>query len=93
MSEQKVSIAPGTLAAVTFDDWFFAADGQNYRVAFGPVTIIDAKEVLGLAPKNSANWYAQVGFGDGAVLLAGCRIHSAIITRTKPSGVHVYDAS
>ena len=85
-------IPPGTLAAVTFDDWIYAPDGQTYRVAFGPVTIVQAKDFLGFAPKGSANWFARVGDGDRAVLLAGCRIHQAIFTDVLPKGVHVYDA-
>lgn len=82
----------GTVLAITGDDWFFAPDGQQYRTAFGPVTVLRAKDLLGFEPKNSANWFAQVGYGDGAILMAGCRIHYAMLTSKPPVGSHVYIA-
>lgn len=91
-AENLINLEPGTLAAVQSDDWMFGPDGQQYRVAFGPVSVIRAKDILGFEPKNSANWFVQVGYGDKAVLIAGCRVHYAMLTQTKPVGTHVYDA-
>ncbi len=84
---------PPFTAAITFDSWFFAPDGQQYRTAFGLIQVLKAKDVLGLEPKNSANWFVQIGSGERAVLLAGCQVHSAMLCSTKPTGPHVYDAS
>ena len=78
--------------AVQFDEWFFAPDGQQYRVAFGPCFVTKARELFGFEPKNSANWYVRVGADDKAVLLAGCRVHAVQLTQIKPAGSHVYDA-
>lgn len=85
-------IDPGRVLTVNFDDWFWAPDGQQYWCAYGPVFVHKAEDVLGFKPKGSADWYLQVGEGERAVLLAGCRIHSAMLMTTKPLGTHVYDA-
>lgn len=92
MAEQPPLFSPGTTAAVTFDDWFFAPDGQQYRVAFGPIMIHRPVDLFGFQPKGSADWFVQIGMGDFAVLLAGCKIHSAMPTEFRPIGSHVYDA-
>lgn len=96
MLEELVATTPlivaGMLGAVTYDDWFFAPDGDQYRTAFGPITIHKAKSLFGFEPKNSANWYVQIGYGEKAILLAGCRIHAAMLTLALPKGKHVYDA-
>ena len=99
MSERSsaVSAEPvvqdGQLMAVQVDDWVMAPDGQQYRVLFGRVRVIRAKDLLGLEPRNSANWFLRVGEGEGAVLVAGCRIHYAFCVTKKPQGTHVYDAT
>jgi len=78
---------------VGFDDWFTAPDGGQYQGAYGPVTILRAEDLLGFKPKGSADWFAQVGYGDKAVLLAGCRIHTASPTQTfKGAPGKIYDA-
>ena len=88
----RVYLNDGTASAPQFDDWFYAKDGSSYRTAFGPVFVLKARDLLGFTPKGNTNWYIQVGRGDGAIILAGCRVHSAIATSTKPLGSHVYDA-
>ena len=85
---------PGMIGAVTCDDWVFAPDGQEYRTLFGPLTVIKARDLFGFEPKApSTNWYIRVGEGEGAILVAGCRIHQAILCTRKPLGTHVYDAT
>jgi len=86
-------IQPGQLALLQFDDWFIAPDGSEYKAAYGPVNIIKAEDLLGFVPKGDTNWYVQIGYDDKAILLAGCRVHSASPTTTFPSrpGV-VWDA-
>jgi len=75
---------------ITTDEWFFAKDGQSYRAIWGKVKIIEGKDLLGLTPKNSANWYAQIGEDEESiVLIAGCRIHYAQMCPTVPTGTHV----
>jgi hypothetical protein len=68
----------GDTAVVQADEDFLAPDGHWYRSAIGPVTMIRAKDVLGFEPRNSANWFAQIGINEKAVVIAGCRIHYAI---------------
>lgn len=74
----QIAFKPGDVALIQADDDFMAPDGHWYRAAIGPVTLIRAKDVLGFEPRNSANWFAQIGFEGKAVLIAGCRIHYAI---------------
>lgn len=86
-------IKAGDIAYVGFDDWFTAPDGGQYQGAYGPVTILKAEDLLGFKPKGSADWFAQVGYGDKAVLLAGCRIHTASPSKSmRPTPGKVYDA-
>ncbi len=74
----EVAFKPGDTALIQADDDFVAPDSNWYRCAVGPVTFIQAKALLGFEPRQSANWFAQVGYGNRAVLIAGCRIHYAI---------------
>lgn len=87
------AIEPGMLALVTTDEWFFAPDGQEYRGAFGPCHIVKAEDLMGFRPKNSADWFLQVGYGDKAVLLAGCRVHYAAMATAMPKVRAIYDAT
>lgn len=73
-----ISFKPGDLAFIHCDDWFTAPDGSRRCGAYGPATILRAQDLLGFRPRNSADWFVQIGFGARAVLIAGCRIHYAI---------------
>lgn len=81
------------IALVRFDDWFVAPDGQQYQYAYGPVQVIEAKDVLGRAPRGSADWYMQVGAAGSAVLLAGCRIHVVSQPGRCPKHPAIYDTT
>jgi hypothetical protein len=70
--------------------WFFGKDGQQYKSVWGKSKVLEAKDILGLKPSNSANWYLQVGDNENAVFVAGCRIHYAMICLNKPLGKEVY---
>jgi len=85
-------LQPGTLALVMSDDYFLSPDGRQLRCVFGPVTVLRAKDWLGFEPKNSANWFVQVGQGERAVIIAGCRVHYALPGVTAPPSAEVYDA-
>jgi hypothetical protein len=82
----------GTVLLVKADEWFYGPDGKSYFAAHGPVSIFQAEEVLGFVPKNSANWFARVGRGDGAVLIAGCKIHYIGVFENCPRHADVYMA-
>jgi hypothetical protein len=86
----EIDYKPGDNVLVTCDDWFFAPDGNSYKAAWGPTWIMPAKDLVGFAPKNTAEWYVVVGRGQGGVVLAGCRVHYAVRTDRKPLGNSVY---
>jgi hypothetical protein len=85
-------IQSGTIALVKPDEWFYGPDGRAYTAAYGPITAIKAEQVLGFKPKNSADWFLQVGYEDKAVLLAGCRVHYAGLFAKCPPSSEIYDA-
>lgn len=82
----------GTVALVKPDDWFYGADGRSYAAAYGPIFALKAEDVLGFKPKNSADWFLQVGEGARAVLIAGCKIHYAGLFDSCPASAEIYDA-
>lgn len=79
-------IQDGVTALITCDDWFTAPDGADYNRAWGRCTILEAKRLFGFDPKAGANYFVQVGSGEGAALIAGCRIHYAVLTSVAPPG-------
>ena len=74
----------GIPAMVYFDDWIAGPDGREYRSAWGPVSWVEAKDALGFVPKGDNNWFVMVGVGDGALLVAGCRIHYLFVSHRMP---------
>ena len=71
---------------VTFSQWFFAPDGNSYRAAWGIVQIYSDEATLGIKTNNkSSNWYISVGIGDKAVVVAGCQIHYAVVSKDRPN--------
>jgi hypothetical protein len=88
-------IKPGTHALIRTDEWFYGADGRTYTAAYGPVFVIKAEDALGFKPKNSADWFLQVGDAESgeAVLIAGCRIHYVGLFPVCPNGADIYDAT
>lgn len=70
---------------VTTDDWFFAPDGQQYKAAWGDVTIL-SDSVLGVKTNaRSANWFAKIGSEDNHIIIAGCQIHYAVRCDSRPN--------
>lgn len=69
---------------ITTDNWFFAADGQLYRAAWGEVEIIEDSFLGVKTNRNATNWFAKVGGNDREVIIAGCQIHYAIKCPNKP---------
>ena len=67
----------GEMLLVTTDDWFSGG-------VWGLCKVVEAKEIFGFKPSGNANWYLQVGTGEDAVFVAGCRVHYAQICLTKP---------
>lgn len=87
---EQIQNGNGELLLIQTDDWFIAPNGQKYSSVWGMCKILDAKELLGFRPAQSTNWYLQVGDGDKAMFIAGCRIHYAHISLTEPSGNDTY---
>lgn len=77
---QPPNIIIGDKVLVTFDNYFFAPDGKQYRAAFGAVRAVrTAEDSLGVRPNGkSTNWYLEVG----EMLVAGCQIHYLVKTDT-----------
>jgi hypothetical protein len=72
---------------ITTDNWFFGPDGFQYRAVWGEVKIIE-DSILGIKTNaRSSNWYAKVGTEENHVIVAGCQIHYAVKTETKPKQV------
>lgn len=80
----------GEYLLIQTDDWWAAPDGQKYNAVWGLCRIIEAKELLGLKPSQSANWYLQVGENENAMFIAGCRIHYAHVCLKEPKGNDTY---
>lgn len=87
----------GELLLLQLDDWYHHRDGTQYHNIWGRVRIVPAANILGFRPTgNQANWYAVVGSGEHAIIIAGCRIHYAQVCLAPPSKVntlHVGDKS
>lgn len=71
-----MNIEIGQKALVTFDNWFIAPDGKQYRAAFGTVKAVrTAEQTLGVRPNpKSMNWFLELG----CLTVAGCQIHYAV---------------
>jgi hypothetical protein len=74
---------------VQLDDHFYAKDGNAYRCLWGRVRLHKAKDVVGFDPKNSANWFLEVGSSPDTVMVMGCRIHYAQLCPDAPLGTHI----
>jgi hypothetical protein len=83
--------SPGEYLLVNTDEYWFARDGQQYKAFWGNCRIRKADEIFGFKPTGgSTNWYLQVGDGDGAMFLAGCRIHYAQVCLDRPTATSIY---
>lgn len=70
-----ITINPGDKVLVTTDGWFYGKDGKSYRGAWGTANIMHAKDLLGINPSRSTNWYLLLGIGENQIIIAGCQIH------------------
>lgn len=78
---------------ITTDNWFYAPNGLKYRAVWGEVKIIE-DSFLGIKTnRNSSNWYAYVGDQNKGMVVAGCQIHYAVKSNTKPNTDKVNDMS
>lgn len=77
-------IEKGKNYLVTPDNWFYGPDGHQYRAVYGPAEVITAMQGLGFNPVRSTNWYVRVGTDKEHVLIAGCQIHYAVRTDSRP---------
>lgn len=76
----------GQNVLVTTNAWFFGPDGKQYRAVWGKVSIHSDEDTLGIKTNRmSSNWYALVGDGEKAMMVAGCQIHYAILCSYKPN--------
>jgi len=70
---------------ITTDQWFLAPDGAEYRGVWGEVKILP-DDYLGVKTnRNATNWYVKVDTEDNHLIIAGCQIHYAIKSETKPN--------
>jgi hypothetical protein len=77
---------------INCDDWFVGPDGEMYSAVWGYCKVMQTKDTLGFNPARSANWFVQVGTGEGAVVIAGCRIHYAVQCINRPKQLdHKYE--
>ena len=76
---------------ITTDSWFFAPDGKQYRAAWGSIQIVE-DSILGIKTnRNSSNWYIRIGNETNHIIVAGCQIHYAIASETRPNTDSVQD--
>lgn len=79
---------------VTVDDWFHAANGRDYKVVYGPACVCAAKDLLGIHPGGTnATWYLLVGHPGNQAVIAGCRVHYALMCPKPPNMEGVLDLS
>ncbi len=79
-------IENGQKYLITTDGWFFAPDGFQYSAAWGTCEIITTEEAFNFKPtRPSTNWFVRVGKGENSIIIAGCQIHYALKTETKPT--------
>lgn len=73
-----MKIEVGKRYLITTDNWFYAPDGNQYRVVFGKVSAVqNSEDTLGIRTnRNATNWYVVIG----NMIVAGCQIHYAIQT-------------
>jgi hypothetical protein len=70
---------------ITTDAWFLAPDGKQYKSAWGEVEIL-SDSILGIKTNlKSTNWFAKVGSLEKHIIIAGCQIHYACKSKTKPN--------
>ena len=70
---------------ITTDAWFYGPDGKQYKAVWGEVIIV-SDAILGIKTNvRSSNWFAKVGTENNHVIVAGCQIHYAIKSETKPN--------
>ena len=85
MIDYKQILGDGARCVVTTDDFFVDKDGNQFRAVWGLCKIHEGKKVLGFDPKGSASWVMQVGTGEGALFIMGCRIHYLQVCDKQPS--------
>ena len=69
---------------ITTDNWFMAPDGKQYNAVWGEVEIVN-DSILGIKTNaRSSNWFAKVGGENNHVIVAGCQIHYACKSDSKP---------
>lgn len=70
---------------ITTDAWFYGPDGKQYRSVWGEVKMV-SDAILGIKTNvRSSNWFAKVGTEENHVIVAGCQIHYAVKSETKPN--------
>ena len=70
---------------ITTDAWFTAPNGKQYKAAWGECEVLE-DTFLGLKTnRNSTNWFIKVGSESKHIVIAGCQIHYAVKSETKPN--------
>jgi hypothetical protein len=85
------SDGPGELMLLQTSDWINAKDGATYKDIWGRVRVVPIKAVLGFEPRGHiTNFVYQVGEGENAVFVMGCRVLYAHICLEKPTNKNCY---
>lgn len=71
---------------ITTDNWFAAPDGFMYQSVWGKIQIFEDTTITGIKTnRNSSNRYMVVGNKGKAAIIAGCQIHYAVRSDSKPN--------
>lgn len=81
-------LTEGEHLLVTFNNWMYAKDGQQYKSAWGKCRMLRSKDVFNFDPKNSTNWFMQIGENEDTIWVMGCQIHYVQLCESKPVGTH-----
>jgi len=78
-----MNIQIGSKVVVTTNNWFFGADGVEYRGVYGTVKAVrDDEQTLGIKTnRNATNWYLEIG----GMVIAGCQIYYVCLCNDPPA--------
>lgn len=78
--------------SVNVTDWVYGADGENYLVFQGLVSILEASKMAGFQVKEpqGANWFARVEGKTQSYNLPGCKVRAIV---DHPEGIAIARSS
>lgn len=85
---EQIKNHQGVNLLVNFDDWaILGPNGESYKAAWGKCFVKQTEDAVGFTPKgdSSTDWFMQIGEGEGALFVFGCRIHYVRLMSEKPN--------